>query len=578
MDKRIGKFLALFLAVCSTSINASLSLVAKDMYGQLRRKIALGTPFVIEVQVTDGPDEEPELGLPQEIHVIDRSISTSYRSVNGKTSGSRTYTYRARVDKEGSFIVGPARMRSDTTLQSNTLTLQIEKNSDEQPLKRPFFVELSVKPEKIYVGQEAIFYIRFYYATDNVALEQLEDPSFNDCYATKVKGPITGVQTKDSVDYKYLEWQATICPKKVGQLVIPALAANIAIKSNGNRSSNDMFNLMNMFFGAGRTERHYSNALSCDVWPLPDHNQDVNGVGSFSSYTAKVNLKEASVGEGVVYTLELVGTGNTQAMIHPVLELPDQIKYYDSHAKEKLLSDVIKKKDFEYILQALAPGTYTIPVQKFTFFDPHARRYKTLTTAPVALVIHGQSLPQKNEEHEHCPEEVAEEEIEDELDDQERLSPLYKASWRAGMPRSIIPWMWYLVMLLLLVGIAALGKLYILYRSYRAKHQRYYTSKHAFVVARKELDRVLLKQDYTIMYTIFKKLYAHKLHVAPSLISQEYIDQVLQERHMSDDERAQWNRFFDEITQIHFGLAESADIKIKKEAQVWLNRLEKVLS
>ncbi len=580
MDKRIGNVYLIALTLCAISsahLPASMSLVAKDMYGKHIQQAEVGMPFTVEVQVVDGPAYEPTLDIPQEVHVLDKSVSSSYRSINGKTSGSRTYTYRMRIDKEGSFIIGPAQIVTGqpSTMSSGLLKMQVTKDAvATAPLKKPFFLESLVHPSTMYVGQQVTFMVRFYYASDAVTLEQLEDPVFNDCYATKMKGPFSGAEKRDGIDYKYLEWRSIICPKKAGSLVIPALAGNIAVSGQNSRysSTTDMFSLIESMFGGGRIERHYAQAVTIEVSPLPDHNGPVHGVGSFTSYTAKVNSKTGSVGEGIVLTLELIGTGNTQAMVHPELIVPEHINYYDSHAKEKFLSDIIKKKDFEYILQFLEPGDYTIPKQNFTFFDPHTKKYKTLTTAPVQLSITGvaQKLVETKEQDVQPAQQV-------EQSDDDQLAPIYKASWRAGMPRRFMPWMWYNSLLLGLIGMTLCVWVYRRWAAYRDKYATYYRHKYAFKTARKAIAALRVGDDAAVLYGLIKQLFADRLQVPEALVSSGLIEETLQKRGMSDEQQRNWQEFFDQITRAHFSSTTMVTFSLKQEAQAWLDRLQKVL-
>lgn len=577
MDRKIGSF-AVVIALCASTLQASVSVIVKDRYGKHLQEAALGIPFTAEVNVIDGPDTNPQVEFPAEFHVLNRSVSSSYRSINGKTSSSRTYFYTLRCDTPGSFSVGPVRVPVgiNNTLVSNTVSLRVTQEAKQQELQRPFFLDVMVRPEKLYVGQQALCTIRFYYATDGVRLEGLEDAVFPDCYTSKLEGPFSGVEKREGVDYKYLEWRTFLCPKKVGQLVIPAIAGHVAVSQNNaqqQHSLSEMLSLVDaMFGGSGRVERHYSNVLTLDIMPLPKHEGSVNGVGTFSSYTAKVNAKQGSVGEGIVYTLELVGSGNMQAMVHPVLELPENLKYYDSHAKENLLSDVIKKKDFEYILQAVEPGDYTIPQQTFTFFDPQVKRYRTLRSNSITFTITG-SAPRQESSESH---DVMQQE-QPTPEDETPLAPVYKASWRAGMPRSYIPWFWYFLVLAVCLKIVAAHSLLRVFKRYRERHHTHYVAKNAFKKANQRLSLVEVGHNAAPLYTIIKRLFAERLGVPESMVSQDYIESTLRARGMSDEELDDWNLFFNHLTELHFTTVAPVTLSLQRQMDMWLKRFEKVL-
>ena len=42
---------------------------------------------------------------------------------------------------------------------------------------------------------------------------------------------------------------------------------------------------------------------------------------------------------------------------------------------------------WEYVVQGLKPGTFTIPAQSIRFFDTNSRQYKTLKTEPLTITV-----------------------------------------------------------------------------------------------------------------------------------------------------------------------------------------------
>ena len=67
-----------------------------------------------------------------------------------------------------------------------------------------------------------------------------------------------------------------------------------------------------------------------DVKKLPEFSSQTDAVGSFRSFSAKMDRKKASEGEGAVFTLSLEGQGNFEMIPPPKLALPSTLKYYES--------------------------------------------------------------------------------------------------------------------------------------------------------------------------------------------------------------------------------------------------------
>ncbi len=467
----------------------SVSLRVTDNEGNPFKEAGIGVPFLIQLEViSDGRKESPrpQLTLPSAFSSTALGTTSSVRTVNSDTVSKRTYQYGAVASEEGTFTIGPSLLTlpNGDQVRSNTVTVRVglEEKRTVPSDDNQMFVEFSADTTTPYVGQAVKVSLRFYYLTNGVHLEQLQEPTFKDCKATPLQGPVNGQVKVRGEQYGYLEWTTTLFPTRSGKIVIPSVVAQVSLPAQRSRGHMvDMFAMVNQMFGNHRQHQIQSNALTLMVQSLPAHEPAVTAIGKFSSLNAKLGTEKAQTGEGISFILELVGEGNFSMIGHPVLDLPEGLKYYDSHAKEHPLTHSMYKKDFEYVLQALQPGTYQIPPQRFEYFDGKTKTYKTLTSKPVKMTItgaekKGSTFDSEEQEKTHVHEKgVSVGELERSL-----------KGGGGGRGKSL-PWTWFVGLAMLLIFPLIGWFIRRVWERYRQRNASYYGSKRAFVQAHQDL-------------------------------------------------------------------------------------------
>lgn len=121
-------------------------------------------------------------------------------------------------------------------------------------------------------------------------------------------------------------------------------------------------------------------------------------VGDFK-LVAKVVPEKAAVGEPVTWTLELSGSGNWPDIAAlPVREVSGDFQVVQPKARrtpaEGKLFDAALSEDV--VLVPAKAGSYTLGPVAFTYFDPKAGAYKTITAPKTAVTITGPVAPKFN--------------------------------------------------------------------------------------------------------------------------------------------------------------------------------------
>jgi hypothetical protein len=573
MVQKIGSLLAVLLVLGSAIASPQVTLRVADRNGNQIKNLGVKTPFFVSIEVLGESAEISDLGIQTEPHLTLNSAGTSssVRTVNGATTVKKIYRFQTQVQEHGTYKIGPAYIEKDgDRFYSNTLTFETSEQQkivdyEEQDLA---FLKMSTSSQRVYKGEKLSFNLRFYHL-EGARLENIKEPDFKDCTVSKLHGPVNGTETINGTVYRYLEWTGTVHPHKVGTLVIPPVGSLITLQDRNNQNASlDIFD--QMFGGSGlRRKEIYSNSLRLEVLNLPDHDPPVEAIGKFSKLNAKINVEKATEGEGIVYTLELLGDGNFSMINHIPLELPKGLKYYDSNMKFKHLGAKVYKKDFEYVVQGLEPGSYTIEPQTFTYFDTQYKQYKTLSTNPIAITIApgvDTVIPKEPENPTLTPEEKS-----------EVLSVEQTTRWRAKVSRQI-PWRFFFFLTLFPLVLIFLLIFWRWFAAYKVRSMPHYGYKNAFKNARIEIQKAVKNKRPEDLYRVCVQLFALRLQLPVSEISESRIEKVLQKNGMQQDDLIAWKNFFTTLTAISFGSKKIVDSgAVSQELLQWLDRFERIV-
>jgi len=112
-------------------------------------------------------------------------------------------------------------------------------------------------------------------------------------------------------------------------------------------------------------------------------------VGQFK-ISSSIDKRAVKQNEPVALTVIIEGEGNIETLTHPAIPVLDDVKVYDSDAKSEFyrVKDLIAgKKTFEIILIPKSAGTLKIPALPFSYFNPQAEQYVTLSTPEYVIQV-----------------------------------------------------------------------------------------------------------------------------------------------------------------------------------------------
>lgn len=565
----VGRIFILAFALCSVYSVAEISMRITDENGVALESVGIGRPFLLHVEANTMYDV-------QNISVIHLDQYEHHRSgiqmltMNNKRSV--TYTYRCRIDTLGTHIIGPA-IIDGTTDRSNILNIVVgEKPEYKQRSKKEdekIFFRIRIQPEQLVVGQKAQIIARFYAVGTKIDLKNITLPALPSLRMVSQIGPEHGYEKINNILYDYVEWRYELFTKEPGAILIPAFCADYEISTEKKHS----------FFWRTQQDlkRVYSNSLRIQVDPLPEHakvsNKKPDFIGRKAAVHATLQPVQAQIGEGISYTITFEGDGDIDAIKVPKLSgMPDEIKYYDSKVTPVSGNgqDILPKKKFEYVLQAMKEGVWIIPAQNFLVFDVDQKIYKTISTLPAQLTVSGGTIISKqNVSVPELIEQVDEETSKIRLIDQR--GPWYPSSERA-------PINWIVFMLLVCAPWSYVGIRYAQSRMWlRLRSKR--SAKTAFMYAKSAIERIAFKkQNYRELYYIFIRLFADVYGVEQHQISAQFIKEKLLAAGISDHVLIKWEHFFEQLAACAFGDQQDGALRLVTESRIWLMELKGLLT
>lgn len=341
-----------------------------------------------------------------------RSMQSSFQMINGRTtqSSSVTFTYILNATKAGTYTIGPASVTvNGKKHQSNSLRIQVlppdktrsnsssnsgsnsgggrmhTQDAGSQITGKDLFIAVTASKKRVY-EQEAILLTYKVYSL--VSLSQLmgDMPDLDGFHTQEIPLPqqkSLKMEHYNGRNYGTVLWrQYVLFPQRSGKLTIPSIKFQaVVVQQNRNIDPFDAF------FGGGSTMTEVQKtivapALTIQVDPLPEP-RPANFSGAVGQFTLKSSLtpKEIKTNDALTLRLTVSGTGNMKLMKAPVVNFPKDFESYDAKTtdntkigREGATGEMI----FDYLAVPRHSGKYTVPPVEFCYFDPAAKRYKTL--------------------------------------------------------------------------------------------------------------------------------------------------------------------------------------------------------
>lgn len=388
---RSPRFARLLAVICGLLL-LSVSAHAVTFSASLDRNvIRVGEQAVMTMRFDGGqPGGVPRLPDVPNLQIQFAGQSQQIANNNGQRVISLLLNYSVSASKPGDYTIPAFNVPvAGAMLPSQPLALKVypvgAKLSDTDTFRQLTFTKLRAGKTNVFVGEPFVVEVRLYF-TDG---REFQMPSLKGDGFTFATVPHQEAREQmGNAIYRVLVFRYVATAVKAGKL--PLGPAHCSFTLHIRVGGNDVFDFFNRGVRA-QPVTISSEPLSIDVQPLPTEGRpaDFNGaIGSFGM-SATIAPTDVAVGDPVTVRVQISGRGGLDSLQMPPLNLGGAFKSYPPSATtenpDPLAMSGVKK--FEQVVQPQSAEVKELPGFSFSFFDPDARAYRTLSQPATPLRI-----------------------------------------------------------------------------------------------------------------------------------------------------------------------------------------------
>ncbi|SHG88655.1 BatD family protein [Winogradskyella jejuensis] len=334
------------------------------------------------------------------------NTSVSNYWANGKRSFTKTYSYFLSPKKQGSFTIKQAQIEIDGQVYKTfpvtiKVTKAIEKPKDPNDpaylASQNIHLVAEVSKTNPYLNEAITVVYKLYVALDTgvSGWRDKQTPQFNDFWNQNIEvkafRPLRGNYNGEEHQYVVLK-KVVLYPQKTGKLKLDPYVLDLTVEVPTSRY--DIF--------GNRIVRKVPQTITAgkrtiNVLPLPEEGKpaDFKGAVGLFEFNVTTNKVSLDAGESLEAKVEVSGKGNLKLFELPKLTLPSSLEVYEPEHQENIrtnLSGMQGRSLDTYTIVPQYKGKYPIPQVSFSYFNPEAKEYRTLTSDEIVVdVINGPS-------------------------------------------------------------------------------------------------------------------------------------------------------------------------------------------
>lgn len=488
------------------------------------------------------------------------NLSRGFYHKDGKAFPCFNHNFFFEPTKEGKFKIGPARcLIDDEIFESDPVEVVVIKSENH----KDFFVTLLADEEKrLFLGQKTTLTLKLFLNQekfDSLERAHVVKPDLNDFEIVDLPE-----KTKDYIEnlggrnYRVIEMAYSVLPLKSGTLEV--LPFKVAYEISKRRvSQTNVFGFFASFISCdiipGTLHSNDGMPISIEVEKVPDN---VSAVGSFFKTDLRLEREKTKVGQPIILTFEILGSGDCDKILHPELVLPEQLRVYDSKSddlkvgKNETKDGITFRKRFEYIIQAPKPGIYQIPEQEFVYFDTVSESVVTIKTKPLTLTAVADQSEETGEKLQKF--DVSSQNQADSITSVEEKKLIEKLKFigisnEYQKPIELKQWkLFFPLLLILLFSLIA-----FFWAEIRAWFLAKNKSRWAKIRAARELSSAFKKDQLRVIYSVFIRYFSTRFSVQIEAIDADWMLLKLKKIGLERSKIDDFFVFFDEVASLAFG-------------------------
>ena len=349
------------------------------------------------------------------------SVSHSYSSswVNGKSSSSSseeyTMIYKATASGKcqigaASIVVGgnrlstrpftiailpsgsqPSQQSQSTPGAPTPYSDPMTQSADKAVNGKDLFVRIEMSKPRVYEQQAVVCTIKLYTKYQISQFMPTIQPSFDGFLIEEipVQPSLNNVETFNGDRYM------TAILKKC--ILYPQQSGKLTITSGNYDVSVVQFDTFKSIFGTiskpvEKDLKVQSNTATINILPLPEP-KPASFTGAVGRFNVSTDLQPATgfkTYSAATYRYIISGTGNIKYIKAPEVKFPEQFDVYDPKTDAQVndgAGDMSGKVIISYSFIPQYAGDFEIPASEFSYFDPDAGKYETITIPSRHLTV-----------------------------------------------------------------------------------------------------------------------------------------------------------------------------------------------
>lgn len=341
----------------------------------------------------------PSLPSLQGFNVVGTSTSSQISMVNGAVNSRLSYLYRLQPYETGDLVIDPIQVTlNGQAFSTEPIVVRVTQGTGAPAPAQPaqpriqssppsgqpaapapelrgqdLFVEAEVDNPTPYVGQQVVYSFRFYRAVNIFGQPEYGAPPF--------KGFWSEHET-EQYDYRVQAYGRIYQVSEVRTVLFPSIVGPVTIEAASLTTPGS-------FFRRGAVLQ--TEPVVLDVRPLPPMAPAgfSGAVGQFS-LTASVDTTQSKVNEPLTWQVTLSGAGNLNATPDPIWpEIPGWRGFESESAVHTEVREGVSmgSRVYERLLVPSVAGESEVPALAYTYFDPVAEEYQTISTDPIPVTV-----------------------------------------------------------------------------------------------------------------------------------------------------------------------------------------------
>lgn len=346
-----------------------------------KNNVEAGEIFQINLEVFNTRNVSVSfLGEDPNVLIKEAGKSTSFSIINGQQTSSVTFTYIAKINKEGKYSIGPFQIKGrNNSTDTEPLSVEVRETKDNSAFHAQTeapaecFLKVSASKTSLYAGEYVDISVRFYTSVETRVndYKQLTFPSSawieniksDDDYKGKVQ--INGL-TYDEYEIE----KKRVFISAAGEYKISPVMLNLYVFSRTSMFS---------YYSTPITLKSEPIILTVQELPKDPSIKFAGKTIPVGTFTREIHFSTQETMENTPITMSVTlnGSGNFHVINAPLdIDYGENVEVFSSKSNEIKNANRTVAKRWEILLIPKQAGQVTLKVNDFIFFDTEKKSYQ----------------------------------------------------------------------------------------------------------------------------------------------------------------------------------------------------------